>query len=382
MKANSGHLDRRRWVRRLQAVTPVVVWCGAIVFAITLHRKAALHGDVVGYAVHQTITLAHPEPAVVRAMHVRLYDTVQAGQVLVTLDDTAERIELAAVEDDIERLAARVAAERARLEADHAWSSADVDDLARRFAVNREAAHIDYLAQLATDARDRMLLQGALVEHEFVKELCRKDNSALIEFNDTRTEVQSLTETVAKNEAVVARKREAFEAADRRWSLFIKEKEVAARYEPILTPLRLAIDVRRHDLDDVVRRIDAHALRAPVAGQVTTLAVNAGSTVEAGVPLLVISPTSSNQVLAFLSEEQIRSARRGTRVAIRRVAFDDPSTRLAGTVQSLAESVSEAPLRFRRASSVPIWGRGLLIELDDEVVLMPGEAVHIAFLAN
>ena len=360
----------------------MAVWCGAILFAIVLYRKTALLGDVVGYAVHQPITLAHPEPAVVRAIYVDLYDAVQAGQVVVTLDDTAERIQLAAVEDDIERLAAQVAAERTRLEADNAWSSADIDDLARRFSVDREATHIEYLAQVATDARDRMLLQGALVEYEFVQELYDKEEAVLIELNAIRTEAQSLTETVAKNEAVLARKWEAFEAADRRWSLFIEEKKVTARYEPILTPLRLAIDVRRHDLDDVVRRIDAHMLRAPVDGQVTTLAVNAGATVEAGVPLLAISPTSSNQILAYLPEERVRSVRPGTRVVVRRVALDHPSMHFTGTVQRLADSVSEAPLRFRRVPSIPIWGRGLLIELDDEVALMPGEAVHIALLTD
>lgn len=242
------------------------MWCGAILCAIVLYRKEALQGDVVGYALHQPFTLAHPEPAVVRAIHVGLYDAVQAGQIVVTLDDTAERIQLAAIEDDIERLAAKVAAERARLEVDKAWSSADVNDLARRFAVNREAAHIEYLGQIATAARDRVLLQGALVEYELVQELYNKEDPARIELNDIRTEVQSLKETVAKNKAVLVRKQEAFEAADRRWSLFIKEKEVVARYEPILTPLRLAIDVRRHDLDDVVRRIDTHTLRAPVDG--------------------------------------------------------------------------------------------------------------------
>lgn len=114
----------------------------------------------------------------------------------------------------------------------------------------------------------------------------------------------------------------------------------------------------------------------------TALTVNVGATVEAGAPLMVISPTSSNQILAYLPEEQVRFARHGTRVVVRRVALGGPSKLLTGTVQRLAESVSEAPLRFRRTPSIPTWGRGLLIALDDEVALMPGEAVHVALLTD
>ena len=286
---------RRLWWRRmrrpLMAGVPVVVWLLAIGAALQLHRQVGMVAAVNGFAEDHPVTLAHLEPGVVREVYVRLYDQVSCGQMLVSMDDRQERIQLDATERDIERLRAEVLAEEARLSASNAWASADVDDLARRFAVDRESAHIDYLSQLAIDARDRILLRGTLAEYEIVRTLHDQASAPFRELNDIQTELDSLRATIAENAEVLARQRKAFEDADRRWSRYVEHDEVATAYGPVLTPLRLAIDVRERDLQEIVRLIDTHVLRAPVDGQVTTLLAHAGEPVQAGAALVTISPT-------------------------------------------------------------------------------------------
>ena len=376
---------RRSWWQRmrrpLMAGVPVVVWVAAIGAALQLHRQVGTVAAINGFAEDHPVTLAHLEPGVVREVYVRLYDRVSCGQMLVSMDDRQERIQLDATEKDIERLRAEVLAEEARLSAGNAWATADVDDLARRFAVDRESAHIDYLSQLAIDARDRVLLRGTLVEYEIVRKLHDQASAPFRELNDIETELDSLRATIAENTEVLARKRRAFEHADRRWSRYVEHEGVATAYEPVLTPLRLAIDVRARDLEEIVRRIDAHLLRAPVDGQVTTLLAQAGEPVQAGIPLVTISPTYTNRVAAYLPESAVLSAEVGDPVSVSCLAAADGGRReFPATIVSLSATIDEAPPRYRRLPNYPIWGRGLIASLNDNVRLIPGEAVQIAFL--
>lgn len=372
---------RRRSARRsLMAAVPVVVWVLAIAAAFRLHQHVAFVGTVSGFADDQPVTLAHLVPGIVRDVHVQLYDPVVHGQVLVTMDDREERILLAAVEKDIERLRAEVLAEEARLSAGNAWSTADVDDLVRRFAIDRETAHIDYLAQLVQDARDRVLLRGATVEYEIVRNLYGEDSAAFRELNDIQTEVDSLKALIENNAAVLEQGKKTFDEADQRWIRFVEHDEVATAYEPVLTPLRLAVDVRQRDLEEIVRRIDAHVLRAAADGQVTELLAHAGDRVQPGTPLVTISPTSANRVVAYLPEQMSLAARVGASVQVSCLAMADSQRReYSGTIVSLSATISEAPLRYRQMPTYPVWGRGMLIALDENARLIPGEAVLIAF---
>ena len=370
----------RRLRRPVLSALPVVVWIAAVAVAVHLHRRIGTGGVVTGFADAQPVTLAHPEPAVVRDVHVQLYDQVTRGQVLVSLDDRQERIELAAVQEDVERLRAEVSAARAALAADNARARADVEDLARRFAIDRETAHVDYLTRLAADAYDRIQLRGAKVEYEIVQNLHGQGNAPVRELNDIQTEVDSLQTQVDENALVLARMKSAFEEADVRWFDFAKRQDVVAAYEPVLTPLRLAIEVRGQDLEEILRRIDSHVLRAPIDGQVTRLFAHAGDHVQAGTALAVVCPDTTNRVVAYLPESMILSAEIGAPVTVHCSAGDAGGRRqYSGTVVSLSAAVDEAPPRYRRVPDYPVWGRGLTVTLSDGATVMPGEAITLSF---
>jgi multidrug resistance efflux pump len=379
-----NRLSGRKWLRRVRrpftGVVPVVVWALALAGAFYLYRRIGVTGVVTGFADDQPVTLAHLEPGIVRDVHVQLYDQVVCGQVLLSMDDREERIQLAAIERDIERLRAEVVAEQARLDADNARAEADVEDLARRFAVDRATAHVDYLSQIALNAYDRILLRGATVEYEITQTLHERDNAAFRELNDIQTQVGSLQAKLERNAAVLDHMKHAFEEADQRWFRFAERDDVAAACDPVLTPLRLAIDVRQQDLEEIVRRIDSHVLRAPIDGQVTSLLAHAGDRVEAGDPLVKVSPNTTTRVVAYLPERVILTARVGAPVTVNCLA-DAGGRRRAypGTIIHLSATVDEAPLRYRQIPTRPVWGRGLIARLDEDVCLLPGEAVTIAF---
>ncbi len=365
--------------RSLMAGITVAVWGLAIAGAWHLHQRAATTGTITGFADDQPVRIAHREPGVVRIVHVSLYEAVAGGQMLVSMDDRQERIQLAAVEKDVERLRTEIAAAEARLSADNARAQADVDDLERRFAVDRERARIDYLSRLVGDARDRIDLRGKTIDLEITTDVRDKNAATWRELNDIQTEVGSLQAAIAMNVDVLDRLQDAYQEADRRWDRYRTHADVVTAYDPILTPLRLAIDVRSNDLDEIVRRIDTHILRAPIDGQVTAMLAHAGDYVQAGAMLATVSPVTTNRVTAFLPEQLALSTHVGALVTVYRLASAErPQRAFPGTIVSLSATISEAPRRHRRIPSYPVWGRGLTISLTDDAQLIPGEAVTLS----
>ena len=372
-----------KWLRRMHRPFMVgatlAVWILAIAGAWHLHLRVAATGTITGFADDQPVRIAHLEPGVVRVVHVRLYDAVAGGQILVSMDDRQERIQLATVEQDIERLRAEIVAAEARLSADNARAQADVDDLERRFAVDRERARIDHLSQIVVDARNRIDLRGKTIELEITRDLQDKGASTWRELNDIQTEVDSLQAAISMNVDVLDRLQEAYREADRRWDRYRTRADVVTTYDPVLTPLRLAIDVRSNDLDEIVRRIDTHVLRAPIDGQVTAMSAHPGDYVQAGATLATISPITTNRVTAYLPEQLARSTRVGAPVTVYRLASVERQGRgFPGTIVGLSATVSEAPLRHRRIPTYPVWGRGLTVSLNGDAHLIPGEAVTLS----
>ena len=377
---------RQRWKRlrqRLVTATPVVVWGLAIIAALQLQWRLSAGDTLTGFADHQPVTIAHSEPGVVQDVHVRLYDEVVAGQVLLTLDDRQERIELAAVEKDIERLGAEVAAAQVRLRADNAQTQANADDLCRQFVLDRETAHIAYLSQLVVNAYDRIMLRGRTVEMEILRRLYGQGGAAFQEFNQIEIDVEALRAKTARNAEVIAQLKHVFDEADRRWARFAARQDITVALDPVLTPLRLNVEIRERDLQQIVRRIDSHVLRAPLGGQVTTLAAHAGDHVDASAPLVTISPATTDRVVAYLPEDLVKLAQVGMPVTVRCLAEAGVDGRqYSGMIAGLSAAVLEAPVRYRRVPTLPVWGRGLVVALDDGANLIPGEAVTVALSAR
>ena len=381
LRPTSNHKRGRGLWFLVRAVLPVAVWLSAIAAAFFLYGRVTTTTAMSGYAQDAPVTLAHPEPGVIWKVHVQLYEQVRRGQVLVSMDDGQERILLSMIQKDIDRLRAEVDAERVRVLADNVRAKTDVADLARRFVVDRETARIDYLCQLAANACDHILLRGSLAQYQIERALYDEGTATFEELNEIETQTGALKAGVEKNAEVLERKKEAFEKSDRRWIEFVQADSVVIPYQPVLAPLRLAIDVRQRDLEEVVRQIDAHVLRSPLDGQVVGLLAHAGDHVEGGVPLITVSPTFTDKVVAYLPEQMALAARLGAPVSVTAVATAAGQRRVyAGTIISLSATVGEKPLRYRTIPNYPVWGRGLVVALNDAAHLIPGEAVKIALL--
>lgn len=369
---------RRRARRYLVASLPAVVWFAAVVAVIVLIRRTGQAVSVTGYGESAPVALACTEPGFVRTVHVSLFENVRAGQALVSLDDAEERILLAQAEKDLERLRAEVHAAATRMRFESARTAIDVQDVTRQFATDRETKRIDYLSQLVLDAKDRVQARWFAAEAEIVRGLCAAGSASTRELNEIESVLESLRVTIEQNADVINRRRAAFEEADRRWAEYLRHEPVESELEVALAPLRLAADVRQRDVENLVRRIDQHVLRAPIDGQVTLLAAQEGDAVFAGVPLVEITPPSTNRIVAYIPETAVSDVRANMRVTVRPAngQAGEPAT-FTGVVSGLSAAVTEVPPRHRLYPNVPMYGRGLVVTLDEGRRVRSGERAEV-----
>lgn len=368
-------------MRRLfEAFAPAAVWLVAIAAAGYLYSKRSMTGTITGYAEVRPVTVAHLEPGMVRELRAQLHQLVEPGELLAKMDDRDDRLELSTITTDLKRLQGEVKAERTRLNLEQAGVELDTDDLSRRLLVDREAAHIQYLVQLVERAGDQATLDGTLVEYGILERLFEDEQANFREVNLLKTQVDALRARILKNDEALKRMKKAFEEADQRWFTFNDRQQEPVDYESVLTPIRMAADVREKEIHELIFRIDQHALRAPVRGQITAVLVEPGDRVLAGEPLITISPTATDRVVAYLPEDKTRIVYLGEPVRVYPLAGGVGGRQgVPGTVLSVADSVTEAPLRFRKVPNWPVWGREVVVALADDMTLMPGEAVSLRF---
>lgn len=374
---SSWKVQLKSTVRR---VVPVVAWLAAVALAIAWPMGSRGIGEVAGFAEVDTITLNPIESGVVRRVHVQLHSHVDAGQILLEMDDFADRAQLALLRVEVERLQAEAAAEEVRLKLDQSRLDVQAGDLARRFLSDRENAHVDYLNFLVADLQARAELQGAKVEAELVGQLFSQEYSPFREVNEAQTRMASLQAVVDANVELLRRANQRFEDADRRWFNHLSQMGEPVRFDAVFTPLRLAADEKRLEIDELSRRIESSVLRSPISGQITSLTSHPGDRVLAGTALVGISPTGTRRVVAYLPEGRTLSVEPGDRVAVRRVAAvaGTPKEYL-GTVSSVSAVEGEVPVRYRAVSTIPSWGRAVVVTLEPGVQLVPGESSLLRF---
>lgn len=364
--------------RGIARMAPAAIWVMAIAAAIGLHQRMSPTPAFIGHATDETHTLRHLEPGMVREVLVDLQQAVEPGQIIVRMDDRPERIELAKLQKDLERMHADVTAADARLRTESARAEIEEEDVERQFLLDRERAHLVYLEALRTQAEDTILQRGAAVELEIVNTLYSDEFVSRRELNDTQTDRDALRDRLETHASVVARAKRAFEDADRRWQQFAERPTAGVAYDEELTPLRLAVEVGEREIQDIVGRIDAHVIRSPIRGQVMHILASPGERLAAGTPLVEISATHTDRVVAYLPESSALLVRPGEGVRLHRVAPQNGvQAECEGTIVSLASAIEEAPQRYRVMPNRPTWGRGLVIALKDGAMLMPGEKVKI-----
>ncbi len=331
----------------------VILGFGSVV---SINGAVVTSGTVTVESRYQTVQ--HLDGGLVQKIHVENGDRVAAGDILVTLDKTANAAELGVLEARISgltiqrlrleaerddkadfqvpatlrrtpELRAIVASQRALFAARQATRGGEDSMLARR--VSQLEAQLDGLeAQRTARISERDL---AYQERDGLRQLFKKGYANKQRLNAIERQAARLAGDVGRLESEVARVKVAISEAR-----LAKAQARTAFLEKVVDELRRiqqSIEELETQKTAIADKVARAVIRAPRSGTVHALAVNTeGGVIEAARPILQIIPADERLiVLAHVRPRDIDKVRAGLDADVRFTAFQASQTpRLTGTV--------------------------------------------------
>ncbi|MGA7426264.1 MAG: HlyD family type I secretion periplasmic adaptor subunit [Rhodoplanes sp.] len=361
------NLRRHIWIIAVAAIILVIGLGG---WAATTEFAGAViaPGQVVVNSNHKKVQ--HPTGGVIGELLVREGDQVNAGDILVRLDDTQTRTNLAIVTKALDEMAARQAREEAERDgADKIDFSADLlarmdnPDVAK--AVNGERRQFD-VRSAAREGQRSQLKERIVQLNEEISGNEAQIASKANQIEWITKELASVNQLWAKKlvpyNRVTALEREKERLEGERGQLLAAIAQAKGKITEInLQILQIDQEMRSEvgrDLaeiraktaelvekkvaaEDLLRRVD---IRAPIDGTVFQLSVHTvGGVIMAGeVIMLVVPATDSLEVETKVQPQDIDQIRIGQPAALRFTAFNMRTTpELNGQVSRVSADVSE-----------------------------------------
>lgn len=154
------------------------------------------------------------------------------------------------------------------------------------------------------------------------------------------------------------------------------QSDQVRRLEDRMGPFRIAVSVQEAALAEIDYALGELTLRAPVDGTVGAILQRPGDVINAGAPVITIVTSRPGHIVAYVPERQIRNYQQGAVVSLRKVGIAVAALR--AHVVELAPMMEEVPVRARPTPTVPMWGRRIVVKLDEPVPLLPGDAFRVS----
>lgn len=313
--------------------------------------SAALAPGVVTVKTYRK-TVQHLEGGIVEQINVRDGDQVEAGQVLLVLDDTQARAELGIVRGQMiaaQALEARLKAERDQLKKIDFPSNFDEQDLRVKEAVlserqvfqarmNSHLGEVEVLEQRMTQIGEQIRGLEAIIRSK--KELMTsynaeiKDLSELLSdgfvdkqrLRDLERQVSNLEGEMADHRSSIAQAK--MKQGETRLSILQLKKDFHTEVVNQLSEVQSTLFDLRERERALMDRVERTEVRAPEAGMVLGMKVHTvGGVVQSGAPILDIVPAASDLVIeAQVSPIDIDRVSVGKLADIRFSAFKSATT--------------------------------------------------------
>jgi membrane fusion protein, multidrug efflux system len=353
-----------RWLKR---GWPHLVWFGTCVAAFLLWFYGARFGGMKGVVVTVAEPVTPMETARLVDIRVMPGQVVKAGDVIAILDTSLIEAQMAyeqalmreaettitGYQQNILQLARDLEAQRLDAEADlaEALLQQQTED-AELAELKREQARLeDLLARQLVDAEQL----GRLRPRIAALETAAQSRATLLEKLEQR--------------AIAAQQRQT-EAEE-----WLKADETGTTAEAINRKLDARREIYEASFVQQELRKSLYTLRANRDGVVSRIYAEPGDVVDAGEVVVRIVLSSATHVEGFLPENFISDIRIGQTFHVTRVS--GRTSRHAAKVLSIAPEVTTLPGRISPINAQPLHGRRVLLELQGETDLIPGENVNI-----
>jgi multidrug resistance efflux pump len=317
-----------------------------------LQDRGGLSGNSIpAYAESIEHAVAPVVTGRIMEVKVKLGDVVKAGDLLVTLDDRAVRLELQRMKSELSQLEAELTAQ--------------------------------------SSIHKTLVLDGIL-----------RSSSALADESAARSEAESLKSELERVERLRAEKlvdattetevRRNYLAAAARVQVFERRRvqlpdlyasrgqsQVDAQAETRVQPYREALKAKAAAIAELEFQLAQFEVRAPVDGTVSLLVHPIGDVVAAGVEVLRVVRGREGHLVATVPEERANGLSPGMVLAVRSSrGFWSEKSR--GVVVEVGPSVEQLPLRSWLSPQWPRWGRRAVIQVEG-AHFHAGERLYVQF---
>ncbi|MDP1829238.1 MAG: HlyD family efflux transporter periplasmic adaptor subunit [Archangium sp.] len=283
---------------------------------------------------------------------VKLGEAVKAGQVLLTLEDRAVRLEHERVESELAQLEADLAAQESiqkgqLVEGVLRSSSALADESAARSEADSLKVELERVEKLRAEKLVDAATETA-VRREYLAAAAR-----VKVFERRRTQLPELYAARGPN-------------------------QMQAQTDARVQPFREALKAKRASLAELDWQLAQYEVRAPVDGIVALLAHPIGDVVAAGTEVVRVVRGRPGHLVATVPEERARGLTPGLALTVR-ASRGLLSQKLVGRVVEVGPSVEQLPVRSWLSPQWPRWGRRAVIQVEGEVQWQGGERLYVQF---
>jgi multidrug resistance efflux pump len=357
---------------------PLVVWSVAALACVWLLFGRATRIQYLGLARAMQYEVSAQTAGRLETLLVDVYDRVQAGDIVAKLDDSEIAAQIGRSRASIRRLGAELEAARTQLAVDKRIDRAGWHSDLRRFETDVEDRRLEMLALRVTIESDEVEAERLGLEVQRSGPLLEVGLIGQAEYESLRLQRDTVQKRVDESRILLAQTDSEFRMAQARLEAFEREMPVVAEEEPLLRPLREAIDEEQHVLEEIQSRRNATVLRSPVDGQVSSVFCRKGQSIVPGEPILTIADSQVTEIVAYLDEAD--SARIRDRVPVRVASLSRPASMAESIVLRHGPDVEMLPQRLWREPSVPEYGRAVVIASVPGLGLTPGELLSVKIL--
>ncbi|MFC1764110.1 HlyD family secretion protein [Planctomycetota bacterium] len=383
---------------------PTVVWLAAVTGVIGLFGHQTKQVQVLGIARGTRHRVAATCTGRIRQIDVQLFDTVEKGQPLVTIDtltdDQRIRNQYQAKELEAERETLRtnidfLQAQRlireeqlvdqmVRTQADHAGNE-------RIFSVGVETARMQVLDLERQLANERATHAQGKDEVATLRHLVEESAVSSFELQQAQQRQQRLEQMIAQYEQIQSEAQQNLDEAIQRQQAFLELPDsplttnagnVASFAQRMrrVADMEIATHVQRaEEIEQRLKNLNqAHIvqLKAPFDGTVSQLPLGPGEVVDVNTAVLQLTGTAPTEVVAYISTDQVDRIRPGMTVEVVKNSHPVKFVKNCEII-AVGPAIEQLPAQLWINPSIPQWGRAFLISVPAELQLLTGEKVGI-----
>jgi multidrug resistance efflux pump len=340
---------------------PYLAFLGAVALTVYSWRSYVGPSALLGEVEMVRTIVSASQPSRLTVLKVSALDQVTAGQPVAEL-----------VAADPRYLEAQASLSRARLE----FVRVTVEPKIRREnnVINFTKLRLDWLSARVQLATAKAQLTYAEAEADRTTRLSRVTNGipfvSVQELQLAQRELDSLRAQIHEQTVLV---NEVSLALDK---LGPDEKKLD---DELPASIRAALAVEQKAIDAIEAQLNPTVLLSPISGFVSVVHRRAGEAVMPGEPILTISGTRSEKIIAYLRQPVRMEPRVGMAMEIRSRSYGRAGAR--GEIVSVGGQMEPIlpellPLRAS-GNSVTEYGLPVMISVPPELTLIPGEIVDL-----